>query len=105
MWRRTKRAWSPVAMPVKRDRRFMKELMTRPQIEGLSNRTLNRPPTAVCLAKADSMIRPACAGNCVSACKNKRISPWLAVAPSFIWRARPRGDVIMQALAVQAQNS
>ena len=77
----------------------------RPQAEGLSNRTLKRPPTAVCVVKADSMIRPACAGNCVSACKKSRISPWLTFAPSFICRARPRGDVIMRALPVRAQNS
>ncbi len=105
-WRRTKRAWSPVAMPVMRDRRFIKKLMTRPQTEGLSNRTLKRPPTAAgCLLKANSMIGPACAGNCVSACRKSKISPWLAFAPSFIWRARPRDDVMMRALSVRAQNS
>jgi len=96
---RTKIAWSPVAMPVSRERRFIMLATTRsiagPGM-GLARRvTSKRPHAAVEFASARSISSCAVLGSCVSTCRNRRISPCAAAAPAFCWRARPAVDVMM----------
>ena len=86
----TKIAWSPVAMPVQRERRFISAATTRSRRGRPSMHTSKRPhsappATACCTAAA------APAGRRVSACRNSSTAPRARAAPAFICRARPRG--------------
>ncbi len=87
--RRTKIAWSPVAMPVRRERRFIAQATTfssgwRPSIS-----TSNLPQR--CSFNDAWTSSSACGGRRVSACRKSSISPVAARAAAFICSARPRG--------------
>jgi hypothetical protein len=88
--RRTKIAWSPVAMPVTRERRFMLHATSARSGERPSIATSKRPH-ARSFASARSIASNAPSGSRVSAWRKRRIAPRLARAPAFICDARPRG--------------
>ena len=87
------RPWSPVAMPVSRERQFISCAITRsigcvPAIDTSKRPQLRR------LRDRPSTIRPSAPlGIRESACTKHRISPRAAAAPAFICRARPAGTV------------
>ena len=87
--RETKIAWSPVAMPVMRERRFISDATAGSSLERPSIVTSKRPQwwpcrTASCIAVSASL------GSRESACRKRNISASLAArAPAFICNARP----------------
>lgn len=85
-------AWSPVEMRLNLDRLFMNALMARAQVDRLSNRTSNRPPTTSGSLKAFAMNPGAFSGSRVSAWRNRRVSDRDSLAPAFICPARPDGE-------------
>ena len=89
--RATKIAWSPVAMPLSRDRRFIARSTTRSIGCAPSSRTSNRPHSRPRVSSASRTIATQPRGSLVSAWRNSSTRPRAASAPAFIWRARPRG--------------
>ena len=79
-----KSAWSPVAMPLRRERRFMPNAVAPMVQVRTSNSTSKRPQTWRPPASAASISRTAPSGSRVSACRNSSTSPWAAAAPAFI---------------------
>src|SRR6266481_2052826 len=94
--RQTKMAWSPVEMPLQRERWFMNQAIILNMGRELSNRMSKRPATTPGSLTAASTAASAPSGNSVSACRKSRTSPRAACAPAFIWRARPRGLASMR---------
>src|SRR6266581_2835550 len=94
--RQTKMAWSPVEMPLQRERWFMNQAIILNMGRELSNRMSKRPATTPGSLTAASTAASAPSGNRVSACRKSRTSPRAACAPAFIWRARPRGLASMR---------
>ena len=87
--RRTKIAWSPVAMALSRERRFIAQATTASSRCRPSMVTSNRPHSL--LFKAFEINSSARAGRRVSACRKTSASPPACRAPAFICKARPRG--------------
>src|SRR6266508_1124605 len=85
--RQTKMAWSPVEIPLHRERWFMSQAI----ILNTGRRLSKRPPTTPGSLTAASTAASAPPGSSVSAWRKSRMSPRAARAPAFIWRARPRG--------------
>ena len=83
--------WSPVEIPLQRERRFIRAAIMRNGQRALLKRTSKRPPTTYGSASARAMAAVAPSGSTVSACRNRSASPRAAAAPAFICRARPRG--------------
>ena len=77
-------------MPDHRDRRFIMRLITHAHPRSSSNWTSKRPPTHRGFSITSSISVRLRGGNCVSACRNRRMSDCATVAPAFICRARPR---------------
>ena len=88
--RATKIAWSPVAMPLSRERREIMRSMTRKAGCTPESRT-GKLPQPGRSPSASNTARSASPGSFVSACRNTNTSPVATSAPAFIWRARPRG--------------
>ena len=88
--RATNIPWSPVAMPVSRERRFIIFATTGRSGERPSIATSNRPQRRPAPEKAAARRRSASAETRVSACRNTRRSPPATRAPAFICVARPR---------------
>ena len=85
-------AWSPVAMPVRRERRFMDQAITASMGCSPSMCTSKRPQACcvLCWPIASRTSLSASVGRRVSACRNSSASPRAALAPAFICTARPR---------------
>ena len=88
--RATNIPWSPVAMPVSRERRFIIFATTGSSGERPSIATSNRPQRRPAPGSAAARRRSASAETWVSACRNTRRSPPATRAPAFICAARPR---------------
>ena len=94
----TNMPWSPVAMPVSRERRFISAATSRRTRGRPSMRTSKRPhrgrrSTVAGSASAATIATAASAGSRVSACRNSSTSPVATAAPAFICIARPRAAV------------
>ena len=87
----TKMAWSPVAMPLARERRFISAATTR-SIQGRPSMRTSKRPQQAPLATACSTCASASGGSRVSACTNSSSFARARAAPAFICTARPRGD-------------
>src|SRR3989338_5061439 len=102
----TNMAWSPVAIPVRRERQFIRPATTRSMNGRPLMRTSKRPHAYSCVRPlrrtAASIACSAPKGNRVSACKNSRTSPCAPAAPAFICRALPRSAQITCAPAREA---
>ena len=85
-------AWSPVAMPVARERRFIIRATTISKGWEPAIATSNRPHGRA--ASAAAISRSASAGNSVSAWRNNSAVPLAAAAPALSWAPRPRGAAI-----------
>ena len=83
-------AWSPVAMPVTRERRFI-IAATHGNIRETPAIVTSKRPHGRPAASARAIACAASSGRRVSAWRNNNTSPCAAAAPAFIWRARPRG--------------
>ena len=88
------RLYAPVAMPVTRERQFMKPEITARSGLRPSIRTSKRPHCHAVLRRPSSIRASASGGSTVSACRNSSTSPLAAAAPSFICAPRPRGASI-----------
>ena len=93
--RLTNISWSPVQIPVSRDRLFIKPSMIRNSGCVPLNRTSNRPQDFSDDQKSVHRQESNSAGNTLSACRNIRMSPVAASAPLFIWLARPAAASII----------
>src|SRR5258706_5437995 len=89
--RRANIAWSPVAMPVRRERMFMRKATTARSGSAPAMVTSKRPHSRRVRSNPPAMDASAPYGRSVSACRNKRTSPRPAAATAFICAARPRG--------------
>src|SRR6266513_1043877 len=98
--RRTKIAWSPVAMPLSLDRRFMAQPTSFSSGCRASICTSKRPQAWV--LREHRIISSARAGSRVSACRKTNASPRASRAPAFICSARPPGASITRSQSARA---
>src|SRR5688572_5257805 len=89
--RLTKIAWSPVAIPLQRERRFMSAETAASSGWLPAMVTSKRPHARPVAASPSARRRAAPSGRAVSACRKSSTSPRATAAPAFICRARPRG--------------
>src|SRR6476659_1615701 len=87
--RRAKIAWSPVATPVSRERRFITPAMTRSSGDRPSISTSKRPQTRRDRSRPLSTTWSASAGSRVSTWRKSSTSPDAFSAPAFICGPRP----------------
>jgi hypothetical protein len=98
----TNMPWSPVAMPVRQDRRFMDRSTRRSRRCAPDRQTSKRPHEAP-RPTAASSVGAASAGTRVSACRNQNTSPEATRVPAFIWDALPRGAVTTRSARLDAR--